>query len=36
VDDNDNARADYLSFFTGEAPEPENRPELIVTYYLLP
>jgi len=36
VDDNDNARADYLSFFTGDAPEADDRPELIVTYYLLP
>jgi len=33
LDDNDNARADYLSFYTGDAAE-ADRPELIVTYYL--
>jgi hypothetical protein len=33
VDDNDNSTADYLSFFTGNAPTVTDRPELIVTYY---
>lgn len=31
--DNDNLTADYLSFYTGNAPT-ADRPRLIVTYYL--
>ncbi len=33
TDDNDNGVADYLSFYTGNAPE-ADRPQLIVTYYV--
>jgi hypothetical protein len=33
TDDDDDGVADYLSFYTGDAPE-ADRPELIITYYL--
>jgi acetaldehyde dehydrogenase (acetylating) len=33
TDDNNNGAADYLSFYTGNAPE-ADRPELIITYYV--
>ncbi len=35
MDDDDNAVVDFLSFFTGNAPTLTDRPELIVTYYVL-
>jgi len=34
VDDNDDGGADYLSFYTGDAVNLADRPELIVTYYV--
>ena len=33
TDDNDNGVADYLAFYTGNAPQ-ADRPELIITYYV--
>jgi hypothetical protein len=32
--DDDDQAADYLSFWTGDAPAAADRPQLIVTYYL--
>ncbi len=34
TDDNDNGAADYLSFYSGNAPTAGDRPQLIVTYYV--
>jgi hypothetical protein len=34
LDDDDDLAADYLSFFTGEAPAAADRPELIISYYV--
>ena len=34
LDDDDDGVADYLSFFTGDAPVATDRPELIITYYV--
>ena len=34
IDDNDNGRANYLSFYTGNATDADNRPELLITYYV--
>ena len=32
VDDNDNTRADYISYFPGESSAAANRPQIVVTY----
>ncbi|MFH1331347.1 MAG: ExeM/NucH family extracellular endonuclease [Actinomycetota bacterium] len=34
LDDNDDGGADYMEFFTGNAPIVADRPELVITYYL--
>jgi hypothetical protein len=34
LDDDDDQVADYLSFYTGDAPVEADRPELIITYYI--
>ena len=34
LDDDDDDVADYLSFYTGDAPTAADRPELIVGYYI--
>jgi hypothetical protein len=34
TDDNDDGGADFLSFYTGDAPTETDRPELIITYYV--
>ena len=34
TDDNDDMGADYLSFYTGNAPAATDRPELIIAYYV--
>ncbi len=34
TDDNDNLTADYLSFYTGNTPIEDDRPELVITYYV--
>jgi streptogramin lyase len=34
TDDNDNLTADYVSFYTGNIPIEDDRPELIITYYV--
>ena len=34
LDDNNNARADFLTFFTGNVPAMANRPQLIIQYYV--
>jgi hypothetical protein len=34
LDDNDDVGADYLSFWSGDAPTETDRPELIVDYYV--
>jgi hypothetical protein len=32
VDDNDNTRNDYISYFSGESSTAANRPQIVVTY----
>jgi len=34
IDDDDDLGADYLSFYSGNAPTEADRPELIITYYV--
>ncbi|MCU0281349.1 MAG: hypothetical protein MUE66_05895, partial [Acidimicrobiia bacterium] len=34
LDDDDDQEADYLSFFTGDAADPADRPQLTVRYYV--
>jgi hypothetical protein len=34
LDDNNNAHADYMSFYTGDDPTAENHPQLFVQYYV--
>ena len=34
LDDNNNAVANYLRLFSGNAPDAANRPQLIITYYV--
>ena len=34
LDDNNNAVANYLSLYTGNAPAAANRPQLTITYYV--
>jgi len=34
LDDNNNAVANYLTLFSGNAPAASNRPQLIITYYV--